>query len=33
MLAAMSDTFLTALKSSALVGATIVLLRWLGFAG
>jgi hypothetical protein len=29
----MSGTALIALKSSALIGATIALLRWLGFAG
>jgi len=32
MLPPMSDTALIALKSSALIGATIALLRWLGFA-
>jgi len=33
MLVPISDTFLIALKSSALIGITIALLRWLGFAG
>jgi len=32
MLPPMSDTALIALKSSALIGTTIALLRWLGFA-